>query len=262
MSAGEVMKLIFLYFFSLLPFLVSGQTHVKYDYPDTLWIYGQAGNSDYGFTPENPIKVGGGILPKHSYRYLNSLTDKNGKKVTYERIGSCCNDVIKRTEPLTSFLVRNGKNEFILYLDQYEWEKPQLIQGFGWEEKRSGYYGEFINDTIFHGYGLYFFDDGGYYRGSFIDGIMDGNGEMHIPEQEKYVGEFKDGKYHGFGTLFYFDGGKYEGNWANGLREGFGKLYYPPDSDVNYMEGNFEAGTAKGYFKIFNRNGTEESYDF
>ena len=43
---------------------------------------------------------------------------------------------------------------------------------------------------------------------------------------EKYVGEFKNGKYHGQGTFTWADGNKYVGEWKDGNRHGQGTLTY------------------------------------
>ena len=244
------------------PFLVFGQVPSKYDYPDTLWVYGQSNDPDYGTRPEKPIKVGGGILPKHVYRYLNSLIDSLGNKITYERVGSCCSELIKRSEPLTKFILKNGDSEFAIYFDQYEWKEPKLIKGFEWKERRLGYFGEFKNDTIFEGYGIYFFKDGGYYKGNWKNGDMSGEGEMLIPAQEKYIGEFKDGKYHGQGTLFDNNGSKYVGPWVNGKKEGEGKMYFPASSSIEVIEGNYVNDEPKGLFLVTNKDGTQEMHEF
>jgi len=90
------MKLFLTLTILTFPILLLSQVPAQYDYPDTLWIYGKATDVDYGLTPEKAIKVGGGLFPKHIYRYLNSLTDTAGKKVSYKRIGSCWNDDIHR----------------------------------------------------------------------------------------------------------------------------------------------------------------------
>ncbi len=245
-----------------LPIVLSGQVPSKYDYPDTLWVYGEATDPEYGLTPEKPIKVGGGLLPKHGYRYLNSLSDTNGNKVTYKRIGSCCSEEIGRAKPLIAFQVFSNNKEYRLYFDHYEWDDPKIISGFDWQESRSGYYGEYKNDTIFHGYGLYFFEDGGYYKGNFDNGIMSGQGEMSIPDQERYIGEFKDGKYDGSGTLFYPDGGKYVGEWEKGVKQGNGRIYYPPDSEIEFIEGVFKDDAPTGTFEVVKRDGTKETHDF
>ena len=45
----------------------------------------------YGYTEDNPIKVGGGMEgPLNEQRFLNALAGPNGEKVTYKRQGSCC----------------------------------------------------------------------------------------------------------------------------------------------------------------------------
>ena len=42
----------------------------------------------------------------------------------------------------------------------------------------------------------------------------------------KYVGEFRDGKYHGQGTFTHTDGGKYVGEWRDGERNGQGTFTF------------------------------------
>ena len=251
------MKYIIIAILLISNFITYGQIE-KYDYPDTLMVYGNAINN-YGLTPTNPIKVGGGILPKHVYRYLNSLVDSNGVKVKYERIGSCCSKEIYRDKPLTSFKIfSSSQKETIVYFDQYEWDYPKVLNSVYWKEYRNGYHGEYINDTVFNGQGVYFFEDGGYYQGYWKNGIMDGTGKMFINGQETYYGTFKNGKYNGFGRIEYSDGGEYEGNWLNGQREGKGILKYPSELEIISIEGRFENDKPKGKFKVLYRNGKIE----
>lgn len=91
---------------------------------------------------------------------------------------------------------------------------------------------------------------------------MNGQGEMSIPNQEKYAGEFEDGQYHGNGTLFFPDGGKHVGEWVKGEKQGSGKIYYPPGSEIDLIEGNFESDTPKGTFRVVKSDGTEETHEF
>src|SRR5690606_30872004 len=119
------------------------------------------------------IKVGGGTLPIHIYRYLNNIVDTDWNNISYQRIGSCCTDLINRSKPLTLFSVQVGEKELKVYFDQYEWKEPKLLSGFEWKESRIGYHGELINGEIFNGYGLYFFEDGGYYKGLWKNGMME-----------------------------------------------------------------------------------------
>lgn len=234
----------------------------KYNYPDTLMIYGKA-TDDYGFSPNNPIKVGGGVLPKHIYRYLNSLTDSNGVKMKFKRLGSCCSKEIGRDKPLTMFKVfTNDSNEVTLYFDNYQWDYPQLIRTAKWEEKRKGYHGEYLNDTVFHGYGIYFYEDGGYYQGYWQNGIMEGLGKMVVQDQEIYIGNFRIGEYHGKGRIEYKDGGKYVGEWGNGRKEGHGILYYPKGLEIISIEGKFENDKPKGKFKVVYQDGKIKQHEF
>ncbi len=256
------MKQIISIILILISYNSISQTSNKFEYPDTLWIYGNTVDSTYGFTANNPIKVGGGIFPKHIYRYLNSLTNNEGKEVSYERIGSCCGEEINRKKPLTKFRIKNDSENLEIYFDQYEWEYPKLINKFQWNESRKGYHGEIKQDSVFHGYGLYFFEDGGYYKGDWENGTMKGKGEMLIPDLEQYLGEFENGEYHGFGILNYPDGGRYEGKWSKGKKEGKGKIFYPPDSEVKYIEGEFANDEPKGKFIIYKRDETQETHEF
>ena len=56
----------------------------------------------------------------------------------------------------------------------------------------------------------------------FGDYILEGMGSLIVPKGERYVGEFKEGKYNGKGTEFFPNGSKYEGNWKYGNFNGQG----------------------------------------
>lgn len=45
----------------------------------------------YGYTQENPIKVGGTESgPANERKYLDALAGPNGESISYVRVGSCC----------------------------------------------------------------------------------------------------------------------------------------------------------------------------
>lgn len=46
----------------------------------------------YGYTEENPIRVGGALDngPLNERRFLNALAGPDGQEITYTRSGSCC----------------------------------------------------------------------------------------------------------------------------------------------------------------------------
>ncbi len=52
-------------------------------------------------------------------------------------------------------------------------------------------------------------------------------GTANFPDDEKYVGEFKDGKRNGQGTLTLPVGFKYVGDFSYGNRNGQGTVYAP-----------------------------------
>ena len=56
----------------------------------------------------------------------------------------------------------------------------------------------------------------------FGDYIPEGLGSLIVPKGERYLGEFKEGKYNGKGTEFFPNGSKYEGNWKYGNFNGQG----------------------------------------
>ena len=49
----------------------------------------------------------------------------------------------------------------------------------------------------------------------FGDYIIEGSGSLTVPRGEKYVGEFKDGKYNGQGTYTFSNGGSFVGLWKD-----------------------------------------------
>lgn len=90
-------------------------------------------NPEYGFKPENPIKVGS---IGNEYEYLSMLKGPNGEKVTYSRISSCCGFECK-TCPFKMGLLdkwqvkyEGQKEPVVIYLNGYLYEQPLCINGF------------------------------------------------------------------------------------------------------------------------------------
>lgn len=54
--------------------------------------------------------------------------------------------------------------------------------------------------------------------------------------EEKYEGEWVDGKMHGRGIYYYSDGTVYDGTWAEGKMHGKGVFVYP---NGNKYDGEF-----------------------
>lgn len=98
-------------------------------------------SNDYGFTPEQPIKVGAGPNggPANQQAYLNLLRDKQGRPIYYKRIGSCCMfdtpNGIGGKGMLDKYEItfRNENNEevkTVVYISFYDYEELKIIKGF------------------------------------------------------------------------------------------------------------------------------------
>lgn len=82
----------------------------------------------YGFTVENPIKVGGDAFggPARERLYLDNLRGPNGEVISYERAGSLqSGDTI-----LDEFKVTGPGIDATLYIDEYSFTPPQAPVGF------------------------------------------------------------------------------------------------------------------------------------
>lgn len=77
-----------------------------------------------------------------------------------------------------------------------------------------------------HGFGIYYYLDGGRYEGEWNDDRISGKGKSIYSNGNVYEGEWTDGRINGFGTLLYSDGDKYVGTWADGKMNGqVGDMY-------------------------------------
>lgn len=82
----------------------------------------------YGYTEENPIKVGGDFMdgPARERAYLDNLLGPNGEVLTYERIGSLpSGDTI-----LDKYHITGQGVDAMLYLDEYNYAPLQAPIGF------------------------------------------------------------------------------------------------------------------------------------
>jgi hypothetical protein len=85
-------------------------------------------DSTYGYTKENPIKVGGGAFdgPPRERAYLDNLLGPKGEKITYERTGS-----IPFGDTFLDVFEISGLGKTItLYIDEYVYTEPQAPVGF------------------------------------------------------------------------------------------------------------------------------------
>lgn len=94
-------------------------------------------DSTYGYTPENPIKVGGN--PKNQSAFLELLRDVQGNKVIYNRIGVGgyyqSNNGFFGQASVDNYKIeykdKNGESKSEnLYLSFYDYEQPKIPIGF------------------------------------------------------------------------------------------------------------------------------------
>ena len=91
------------------------------------------------------------------------------------------------------------------------------------------------------------------YVGEFKDGKYNGQGTYTLPSGQRYVGEFKDDNYHGQGTLTFPSGQKYVGEFKNDQRNGQGTLTFP---NGNKYVGQWKDDSLNGQGTLFNANGS------
>ena len=73
-------------------------------------------------------------------------------------------------------------------------------------------------------FGTETYRNGNKYVGEFRDGKYNGQGILTFANGHKYVGAFKNGKYNGQGTYTFADGTKYVGEYKDDKRNGQGTL--------------------------------------
>ncbi len=111
------------------------------NYFSILRLTATADSEKYGFTQQDPIKVGYGPNggPANQRRYLELLRDKQGKPVKYSRLEGCCmydspNGFMgKGMLDKYEIVYRNENNEevkSILYISFDDYEPLKIIYGF------------------------------------------------------------------------------------------------------------------------------------
>ncbi len=85
--------------------------------------------------------------------------------------------------------------------------------------------------------------DGGVYRGTVKDGVLQGEGEIHWAHGGYYRGEFKEGVFSGRGHLKMADGSEYFGQFGRGEFSGQGELRY---ANGDTYIGSFKRGSFNG----------------
>ena len=89
----------------------------------------------YGYTPQNPIKVGG-VAPSRERNFLDLLRGPAGEAIRYSRDGSCCGFETPNglmgggLLDIYSVWVGDKKEPVKLYINMYDFEQPKAPKGF------------------------------------------------------------------------------------------------------------------------------------
>lgn len=97
----------------------------------------QTQSDDYGYSQDDPVKVGTENIndgPSNERAYLELLTGPNGEAISYNRLGSCC-EFETENGPFGGGLLDRYEIEYegleepiILYLNMYDPDPDGIIQ--------------------------------------------------------------------------------------------------------------------------------------
>ncbi len=95
-------------------------------------------DENYGYTPNDPVMVGGGSIegPKNQRRFLNALAGPNGEKVEYHRIGSCCQFGTTNSEfgggmlDMYNVTIEGTEKSVTLFINMYDSDTLRVPVGF------------------------------------------------------------------------------------------------------------------------------------
>ncbi len=102
-------------------------------------------------------------------------------------------------------------------------------------------------------FGTYTTAKGNKYVGEFKKGKFNGQGTYTFASGDKYVGEFKDGQRNGQGTFTFASGDKFVGEYKDGQRNGQGTYTF---ADGDKYVGDFKDGNFNGQGTMYASNGT------
>ncbi|MEZ5551738.1 MAG: hypothetical protein R3E82_12670 [Pseudomonadales bacterium] len=83
-------------------------------------------------------------------------------------------------------------------------------------------YPVYPRDLAYSGTATYQWPDGRLYRGQWVQGLPEGQGNETLPDGEHYRGAWHGGRRHGHGELKRADGSRYVGDFVHDLRQGSG----------------------------------------
>ena len=138
--------------------------------------------------------------------------------------------------------------------------KNMKKEGMGIEKNKNYTYVGSFSDDLKHGKGeINYNETDDKYEGEFLNGKITGNGKYYWANKCTYEGEFLDGKMHGQGVYKWPEGDMYTGHYVNNLREGYGE--YIRENGKKY-KGEYKGGKPHGKGIIFDKNGNSLEVEY
>ena len=138
--------------------------------------------------------------------------------------------------------------------------KNMKKEGMGIEKNKDYTYVGSFSDDLKHGKGeINYNETDDKYEGEFLNGKITGNGKYQWANKCIYEGEFLDGKMHGKGVYKWPEGDMYTGNYVNNLREGYGE--YTRENGKKY-KGEYKGGKPHGKGIISDKNGNSLEVEY
>lgn len=114
-----------------------------------------------------------------------------------------------------------------------------------------------VSGNCYDGPGILIFENQERYEGEFLNGKKQGVGvQFYSSGMVRYKGQFRNDLRNGQGTYYFTNGDKYVGTFLENVPHGKGTYYY---SDGEQFVGSFRGGVRQGYGVLVRANGARET---
>ena len=147
-------------------------------------------------------------------------------------------------------------DDFSIYYGQARTIEGSMVkEGKGYLLVDKTLYCGYFNRDALEGPGMYVSFAGclSYYRGFWVDGCLQGKGELKTENEYSYIGEWQDNLQDGYGQERWPDNSTYKGDFKQGYKWGHGDLRWHTRGQ-RYV-GQFREGDIEGYGSFECKNG-------
>ena len=241
----------------------TGQFKIKTDGFVTKYLNGEPCLYKGEINVDGKFNGYGELYSKNGKKYEGKFND--GKLNGYGRLidlfGLICYEGIFKDNQLLDGKGKIIKIEASGEKTIYEGDiKNMKKEGMGIEKNKDYTYVGSFSDDLKHGKGeINYNETDDKYEGEFLNGKITGNGKYQWANKCIYEGEFLDGKMHGKGVYKWPEGDMYTGNYVNNLREGYGE--YTRENGKKY-KGEYKGGKPHGKGIISDKNGNSLEVEY